>query len=66
MAQQDVIIGRAWPSMPTYSRITIGTREEMDRFQVAFQKVMNGTVTGRLNGNEALPVEQLDGYIVRA
>ena len=66
MAQQNVIIGRAWPSMPTYSRITIGTREEMDRFQVAFQKVMNGTVTGRLNGNGALPVEQLDGYIVRA
>jgi len=44
MAQQKVIIGRAWPSMPTYTRITIGTREEMEKFQVAFQNVMTGFV----------------------
>lgn len=66
MAQQNVIIGRAWPSMPTYSRITIGTREEMDRFQVAFQKVMNGTVTGRLNPENMGSKRELDGYAVRA
>jgi len=42
MAQQSVIIGRVWPSMPTYSRITIGTSEEMERFQEAFQRVMKG------------------------
>ncbi len=44
MAQQKVIIGRAWPSMPTYTRITIGTREEMEKFQAAFQNVMTGFV----------------------
>ena len=43
MAQQNVFIGRIWPVMPTYTRITVGTREEMDHFQVAFQKVMKGS-----------------------
>lgn len=42
MAEQKVIIGRVWPSMPTYSRITIGTGEEMERFQAALQKAMKG------------------------
>jgi len=42
MAQRDVIIGRVWPAMPTYARITVGTSEEMERFQQAFQAVMKG------------------------
>jgi histidinol-phosphate aminotransferase len=42
MAQQNVFIGRIWPIMPTYTRITVGTREEMAQFQSAFQKVMSG------------------------
>jgi histidinol-phosphate aminotransferase len=42
MAQQNVFIGRIWPIMPTYTRITVGTHEEMLRFQTAFQKVMTG------------------------
>ena len=46
MARQNVVIGRAWPSMPTYARITVGTTAEMAQFQEAFQKVMKGTVTG--------------------
>ena len=46
MAQQDVVIGRAWPALPTYSRITIGTSDEMAQFQVALQKVMKGSVAG--------------------
>jgi len=46
MAQQNVVIGRVWPSMPTYARITVGTSAEMAQFQAAFQKVMKGTVTG--------------------
>ncbi len=66
MAQQNVMIGRVWPSMPTYSRITVGTREEMERFQVAFQKVMSGAVTGRLDGNKVWPAHQLDRYGVGA
>ena len=43
MAQQNVFIGRIWPIMPTYVRITVGTQEEMESFQAALQKVMRGT-----------------------
>ena len=42
MAKENVLIGRVWPVMPTYVRITVGTQEEMERFQTAFQKVMKG------------------------
>jgi histidinol-phosphate aminotransferase len=42
MAQQNVVIGRVWPAMPTYSRITVGTSGEMEQFQAALQKVMKG------------------------
>lgn len=44
MAQQNVVIGRVWPAMPSYSRVTIGTSEEMAVFQQAWQKVMKGSV----------------------
>ncbi|HKV77253.1 MAG TPA: pyridoxal phosphate-dependent aminotransferase [Candidatus Sulfotelmatobacter sp.] len=40
MAKENVLIGRIWPIMPTYVRITVGTQEEMTKFQTAFQKVM--------------------------
>jgi len=40
MAKENVLIGRSWPIMPTWVRITVGTQEEMDHFQSAFQKVM--------------------------
>lgn len=40
MANQNVLIGRVWPIMPTHVRITVGTQEEMEKFQAAFQKVM--------------------------
>jgi histidinol-phosphate aminotransferase len=43
MAQQKVFIGRIWPVMPTSVRITVGTHDEMQQFQMAFQKVMKGT-----------------------
>lgn len=46
MAQQNVVIGRVWPAMPTYTRITVGTSAEMEQFQAAFQKVMKGSVSG--------------------
>jgi histidinol-phosphate aminotransferase len=42
MARQNVFIGRIWPSMPTCTRITVGTLEEMQKFQSAYQKVMSG------------------------
>lgn len=39
MAQQNVFIGRIWPVMPTWVRITVGTQDEMTKFQAALQKV---------------------------
>ena len=42
MAKEKVMIGRVWPIMPTYVRVTVGTQEEMQKFQSAFQKVMKG------------------------
>ncbi|MGA3053610.1 MAG: pyridoxal phosphate-dependent aminotransferase [Candidatus Korobacteraceae bacterium] len=63
MAQQNVFIGRIWPLMPTYTRITVGTREEMDQFQVALQKVMKESVTvGALQP----PLRTIDGFILPA
>src|SRR5271155_1043094 len=43
MAEQKVFVGRIWPIMPTCTRITVGTQEEMERFRIALQKVMRGT-----------------------
>jgi histidinol-phosphate aminotransferase len=40
VAKENVMIGRVWPCMPTYVRITVGTEPEMERFHEAFQKVM--------------------------
>ena len=61
MARQNVFIGRIWPVMPTYTRITVGTREEMNQFQVALQKVMKGSVTvGALQP----PLRTIDGFIL--
>ena len=40
MAKENVLVGRIWPIMPTWVRVTVGTQEEMQRFQTAFQKVM--------------------------
>jgi len=40
MAKENVLVGRIWPIMPTWVRITVGTQDEMQRFQTAFQKVM--------------------------
>jgi histidinol-phosphate aminotransferase len=61
MGQQNVFIGRIWPVMPTYARITVGTREEMNQFQVAFQRVMKGAVTvGKLQPDP----RTIDGFIL--
>lgn len=64
MAQQHVMIGRVWPAMPSWTRITVGTREEMARFQEAFKNVMDGTVVSR--PAERKPRIHIDGRIVPA
>jgi histidinol-phosphate aminotransferase len=65
MAKQNIYIGRIWPLMPTYTRITIGTAAEMDQFQTAWQKVMSGAVSAAMS----VPPRRrksLDGFRVRA
>ena len=39
MAKEKVFIGRVWPAMPTHTRITVGTADEMAKFQAALLKV---------------------------
>jgi histidinol-phosphate aminotransferase len=40
MAKEKVYVGRTWPMYPTYSRITVGTKDDMDKFKAALMKVM--------------------------
>jgi histidinol-phosphate/aromatic aminotransferase/cobyric acid decarboxylase-like protein len=40
MRKEKVYIGRVWPAWPTYVRVTVGTSDEMKKFQTAFAKVM--------------------------
>jgi histidinol-phosphate aminotransferase len=40
MMKEKIYIGRVWPSMPTYVRVSVGTQEEMNKFKTAFLKVM--------------------------
>jgi histidinol-phosphate aminotransferase len=40
MARENVFVGRVWPSMPTWSRISVGSAEEMAKFKQAVVQVM--------------------------
>jgi histidinol-phosphate aminotransferase len=52
MAQRNVFIGRVWPVWPTYVRITVGSRSDMDKFQVAFREVMSGPTAAALRSHD--------------
>ncbi len=41
MTKEKVYIGRTWKVWPEWVRVTIGTHEEMQKFQQAFDKVYN-------------------------
>ena len=43
VAAQNVYIGRVWPIMPSYVRITVGTRSDMQKFQAAYKTVMSSS-----------------------
>ena len=64
MAHQNVYIGRPWPSVPDWVRITVGTPAEMEQFRVAFQAVMKGAIVGRLHVDRLQ--QNLDGIVVPA
>ena len=40
MAAKKVYIGRVWPVWPTYVRVTVGSKDDMAKFKVAFKEVM--------------------------
>lgn len=40
MAAENIFVGRPWPAWPTWNRVSIGTAEEMEKFKVAFTKIM--------------------------
>ncbi len=40
MEKENVYVGRPWKVWPTYSRITVGTADEMKKFQAATKKVL--------------------------
>ncbi len=41
MIKENIAIGRSWPAMPNYVRVTVGTKQEMAKFQTAFVKCMD-------------------------
>lgn len=41
MQKENIYIGRPWPVWPTHVRVTVGTRDEMEKFKTAFAKVLN-------------------------
>jgi histidinol-phosphate aminotransferase len=53
MMKENVAIGRSWPAMPNYVRVTVGTKQEMEKFQTAFVKCMD-MPPGAMNGAAAL------------
>ena len=40
LREHKVYVGRVWPSWPTHVRVSIGTADDMARFESAFLKVM--------------------------
>ncbi|MCU1303367.1 MAG: Periplasmic aromatic amino acid aminotransferase beta precursor [Candidatus Sulfotelmatobacter sp.] len=63
MAQQKIFIGRIWPVMPTSVRITVGTHDEMQQFQTAFQKVMRGTTAFSLQPGKPVRTIRRNGVL---
>jgi len=49
MAAKNIYIGRVWPVMPTWVRVTVGTQPEMQQFQAAFKQVMDAPTTATLS-----------------
>lgn len=66
MQKQNVYVGRIWPIMPTWVRVTVGTQNEMAQFQAAFKRVMDGTVVGAVSPNRPGSRRRLDGLTLRA
>ena len=55
MLEQKISIGRTWPSLPNYVRVTVGTKDEMAKFQTAFVKCMDKTPGTALGAELHMP-----------
>jgi len=53
MLKEKVAIGRTWKAMPTYVRVTVGTADEMAKFQTAFVKCMDMPVSSQTTAYES-------------
>jgi histidinol-phosphate aminotransferase len=59
MLRENVAIGRTWSAMPSYVRVTVGTKSEMEKFQTAFVKCMD-MPPGAVNGAAELRFPNFD------
>lgn len=59
MLGENVAIGRTWAAMPTYVRVSVGSKSEMAKFQAAFVKCMEQPST-TVNGAASLHVPALN------
>jgi len=41
MAGENILIGRTWAALPTYVRVSVGSKSDMAKFQSAFVKCMS-------------------------
>ena len=48
--EENVLVGRPFPPMTQHLRVSVGTAEEMDRFMVAFKKIMARPATTTAQG----------------
>ena len=61
MAARNVFIGRAWPVWPTHVRITVGTKLDMEKFQIVFREVMQSKPARNVNNPQQGLWTSLDG-----
>jgi len=61
MAARNVFIGRAWPVWPTHVRITVGTKPDMEKFQIVFREVMQSKPARNVNNPQQGLWTSLDG-----
>jgi len=65
MQERNVFIGRPWPIWPTHVRITVGTQNEMERFQEVWHQVMSTGAVAQLNAPRwASRQVDLDGVVI--
>jgi histidinol-phosphate aminotransferase len=53
MVKKAVYIGRVWPVWPTHVRVTVGSKDDMAKFKIAFKEVMDSPASAKL----AIPEE---------